>query len=1401
MKKKKVLTFTLCLLLTLTSAQTPWAFSDDSSAEQTFSDGVISDGSASNFSFDESNEPSPAFDEPLFTLDSAVRSSGNPVPITADSGFSDPVFRKWISENIDADQDGLLSDEEISACTKISISSMSVDSLKGIECFYNLETLDCSDNQLLFLDVSANTSLKTLNCAHNQLLSLDLSSCKKLESLDVSFNSCGNSDSIRLSQNTSIKKLNISSVTLDNFDFSRFSKLEELDCSNCNLNTLSLASIPSLKKLVCSKNILDTLDLNRLSDLKFLDCSFNSIQTLKLPASRSLDTFYCQNNLLTELDLSGFSSLKILNCSDNKLADLDFNSCPLEEFVCNDNMIRTPLEFYDLSQSGDITVIDNGTIDASYRLTAINKLNPVKIRRRFTSSGIEQYGTQIIYIGYLMETDFESPALFSQMQQEYPLTDDHMLSREYLKEVSYLSFDENSPLFSSDLAYFTGLKTLQCTGLLQLTNLDLSQNPELTELICTGTGIRSLDLTANTRLESLQLSDNHLSSLNVSGLTSLTSLDCRFNSLDSVDTSGCSALKDTRIFPQHTCAVNADLSGKISFSQLGNFHQYLTESEEIVVDNKLLYTPGDDFFTLLKPVKTITEVSFSIMNTNTGTNIGTCLITVDIEAGTPAVPAKPTLKKIQSSHQITITWKKVKNISGYRILRKEKNKSGVSWKVIATVSSSQTSYTDNTGFIKRAYLYTVQSYTFQNGKKVYSKYNTKGLTGMAKLKRPKIERSPKAIVINFDWDEIPGADGYRIYRRKKGISKWTKLADLEFSGFYYTDETSIPGVIYDYAVRPYRKIGSKISLGDYSSTGYVCQAVIPKVNLTSVTKQDGGVTVKWEDEVYVTGYFIYRKDSQNSKYRKISDVSDESDLEQYDYYYEPVPSNLKNPFYKVRAYLLIGNKYYYGPYSKALPLNSYSDNPNSSDFSEFHMGYQLSNLFSSTGFDRSYDEGGSFSMAAAYLTRGTGPVYEWQSPYENFSSAENSSLTPELRVNEIIFIPERKNALDNQAIKQAVMNYGAVAASYLSVDEYYSDDQISFYLPDNYNANRAPAGSAPVISTPHAIAIVGWDDDYAKENFPVQPAGNGAFLCKNSWGKNFADNGYFYISYYDGFLGFREFSMAFGKVSSDNTYNRIYQYDPLGATTAFGYNDELYCANVFPENGQKLKKKEQLGSVSFYTYDNNYNYEVYVVTSYKNQKSLEKLSSPSASGICKYAGYHTINFARPVTLKAGTRFAIVVKLWSSTGARTYFEAPLSGNSSQATASNGESYISHHGDLWTDFNTYLPNTNVCIKAFTNGNASENVPSAGSDSSTIYGGLYSADELKEKGFILNPDYEDGTSDMISSVTTGNAPAASAAVLPAAYDLRQHNRVSPVKNQGDLGLCWTFSTYASLESFLLS
>lgn len=388
-KKKNFLPFVLSFLMIFSDAQISWAisgedFSDGTVSDNTVSDEIFSDASISNdiCNGTDSDNISDISDdsEPEF-LPNANKASS--ISLTDDSGFEDPVFREWISENVDTDHNGLLSAKEIEACTKINISSMSVDSLKGIEYFYNLKTLDCSHNQLLFLDLKSNTTLKSLNCSYNNLTRLNLSSCKKLKELDASSNFFGNSTEISFSKTSSLEKLNIASNFLNEFNFSRFSGLKELNCSDCNLSSLNPASMPALEKLICSKNSLDILNMSRLSNLKYLDCSSSSIQTLKLPSTRSLDTIYCQNNLLTELNLSGFSSLKRLNCSDNKLSDLNFGDCPLEELNCGGNTAHTPEEFYDLSQFADpetITVVENGMIDSSYRLTAVNITSPAKIR-------------------------------------------------------------------------------------------------------------------------------------------------------------------------------------------------------------------------------------------------------------------------------------------------------------------------------------------------------------------------------------------------------------------------------------------------------------------------------------------------------------------------------------------------------------------------------------------------------------------------------------------------------------------------------------------------------------------------------------------------------------------------------------------------------------------------------------------------------------------------------------------------------------------------------------------------------------------------------------------------------------------------------------------------------------
>ena len=45
----------------------------------------------------------------------------------------------------------------------------------------------------------------------------------------------------------------------------------------------------------------------------------------------------------------------------------------------------------------------------------------------------------------------------------------------------------------------------------------------------------------------------------------------------------------------------------------------------------------------------------------------------------------------------------------------------------------------------------------------------------------------------------------------------------------------------------------------------------------------------------------------------------------------------------------------------------------------------------------------------------------------------------------------------------------------------------------------------------HDIVIIGWDDNYPKENFLADIESNGAFICQSSWGDKFGENGIFYV--------------------------------------------------------------------------------------------------------------------------------------------------------------------------------------------------------------------------------------------------------------------------------------------------
>ena len=174
----------------------------------------------------------------------------------------------------------------------------------------------------------------------------------------------------------------------------------------------------------------------------------------------------------------------------------------------------------------------------------------------------------------------------------------------------------------------------------------------------------------------------------------------------------------------------------------------------------------------------------------------------------------------------------------------------------------------------------------------------------------------------------------------------------------------------------------------------------------------------------------------------------------------------------------------------------------------------------------------------------------------------------------------------------------------------------------------------------HAVVIVGWDDNYAVENFPAdhQPPAPGAWIVRNSWGSAYGDEGYFYLSYYDQSIQSAE-TFEFATDGNLTAGLQIYAYDMMQATgvSSVHMEEPVYLANAFG-----LTYDAVLSDVSVMTADLNAQVTVgvYLLDSTADSPT-DGILLDTVTETFDYAGYHRMSLSKGFEIPAGSYISVV----------------------------------------------------------------------------------------------------------------------------------------------------------------
>ena len=371
--------------------------------------------------------------------------------------FPDAVFREYIRDVADNNEDGWLSQREMDSVEKLSFFAnkskydAEKNSLKGIENFKNLRELQVFYANLKSVDLSANTKLQSVEIdLIGKTKSINLEGCGALTNLWVySSSSKGSLSKINLTDCNALERISVKGLKLKALDVSGKTALKELYCYENQISSLNLKDCVLLTDLDCASNKLKNLDASKCADLVYLACYNNQLTSLKF--GKNLVDLDCSGNMLNNLDISKLTSLETLKYANNKLPELhkDISSTALKVLDCSGNGISS----IDVSIFKGLTNLD-------------------------------------VSSNQLTELDVTKNTLLNKL----------ICSKNLIEEL--------------DIRKNKVLDELYCSGN-RLSTLNLSGNEMISRIDCSANLIEELDVSRNSKLSDLRCSDNKIKELDL----------------------------------------------------------------------------------------------------------------------------------------------------------------------------------------------------------------------------------------------------------------------------------------------------------------------------------------------------------------------------------------------------------------------------------------------------------------------------------------------------------------------------------------------------------------------------------------------------------------------------------------------------------------------------------------------------------------------------------------------------------------------------------------------------------------------------------------------------------------------------------------------------------------------